>query len=111
MAGPRHFIRRQQPALVCGQHRLALDQGDLLDGHKVPPLLAELAGVARVERLPADPGRACYALTGTRPAEELAPVAAAAVARAGWNLYGLGPEARDLEKIFTDINLHGGREQ
>ena len=74
-------------------------------------LLAELAGVARVERLPADPGRACYALSGTRPAEDLAPVAAAAVARAGWNLYGLGPEARDLEKIFTDINLHGGREQ
>ena len=74
-------------------------------------LLAELAGVARVDRLPADPGRACYALTGTRPAEELAPVAAAAVARAGWNLYGLGPEARDLEKIFTDINLNGGREQ
>jgi hypothetical protein len=38
-------------------------------------------------------------------------VAAAAVARAGWNLYGLGPEARDLEKIFRDINLQDGREQ
>ncbi len=74
-------------------------------------MLAGLAGVTRVERLSAAPGRACYALAGTGSAEQLAPVAAAAVARAGWNLYGLGPEARDLEKIFRDINLHDGREQ
>ena len=71
----------------------------------------ELAGVTGVERLPAAPGRACFALAGTGFAEELAPAAAAAVARAGLSLYGLGPEARDLEKIFRDINLHDGREQ
>jgi ABC-2 type transport system ATP-binding protein len=81
------------------------------DREEAQAMLAGLAGVTRVERLSAAPGRACYALAGTGSAEQLAPVAAAAVARAGWNLYGLGPEARDLEKIFRDINLHDGREQ
>ena len=81
------------------------------DRDEAQAMLAELAGVTGVERLPAAPGRACFALAGTGFAEELAPAAAAAVARAGWSLYGLGPEARDLEKIFTDINLNGGREQ
>ena len=81
------------------------------DRDEAQAMLAELAGVTGVERLPAAPGRACFALAGTGFAEELAPAAAAAVARAGLSLYGLGPEARDLEKIFRDINLHDGREQ
>ena len=81
------------------------------DRDEAQAMLAELAGGTGVERLPAAPGRACFALAGTGFAEELAPAAAAAVARAGLSLYGLGPEARDLEKIFRDINLHDGREQ
>ena len=81
------------------------------DRDEAQAMLAELAGVTGVERLPAAPGRACFALAGTGFAEELAPAAVAAVARAGLSLYGLGPEARDLEKIFRDINLHDGREQ
>ena len=81
------------------------------DREEAQAMLAGLAGVTGVERLSAAPGRACYALAGTGSVEQLAPVAAEAVARAGWSLYGLGPEARDLEKIFRDINLHDGREQ
>jgi ABC-2 type transport system ATP-binding protein len=70
-----------------------------------------LEGVTQVDRLSAEGGQACFALTGTSPARELAPVIANAVISRGWNLYGLEPESRNLEKIFSEINMAAGREQ
>lgn len=92
-----------------GAHRRLLVTLDDRDGALV--LLRQVDGVEQVEPQPAATGRACFALSGAQSAEALAPIAAAAVARAGWDLYGLVPEARNLEKIFSDINLHGGRKQ
>lgn len=92
-----------------GAHRRLLVTVDDRDG--ALDLLRQVDGVEQVEPQPAATSRACFALSGAQPAEALAPIAAAVVARAGWDLYGLVPEARNLEKIFNDINLHGGSEQ
>ena len=73
--------------------------------------LAMVEGVRNVEPMAAGPGRFRWALTGDTPASELAPAAAAAIVTKGWTLYGLEPESRNLEKIFSDINMHAGREQ
>ncbi len=70
-----------------------------------------LEGVTQVDQLSAENGQACFALTGTSSARELAPVIANAVISRGWPLYGLEPEARNLEKIFSEINMAAGREQ
>ena len=74
-------------------------------------LLRSLDGISRVDCLPVDNGQACFALTGDRPVRELAPLVAAAVVDWGWKLYGLEPESRNLEKIFSEINMTAGREQ
>ena len=73
--------------------------------------LRRLEGITRVDCLPAAHGYACFALSGTHPARELAPLVAAAVTRRGWSLFGLEPESRNLEKIFSEINIAAGREQ
>lgn len=74
--------------------------------------LRALEGISRVETLPeGDDGYHRFALTGQRPARELAAMVAAAITAQGWNLYGLEPEARNLEKIFSEINMVTGREQ
>ena len=73
--------------------------------------LAAVEGVRTVEPMAAEPGRFRWALAGDKPASDLAPAAAAAIVAKGWPLYGLEPESRNLEKIFSDINLHSGREQ
>jgi ABC-2 type transport system ATP-binding protein len=70
-----------------------------------------LDGINRVDCLPAEGGRVCFALSGLQPARELAPTVAAAVIGRGWNLYGLEPESRNLEKLFSEINVAAGREQ
>jgi ABC-2 type transport system ATP-binding protein len=81
------------------------------DRQEAVALLGGLEGVTKVESVPADNGPACFALSGTQSAHELAPAVAAAVTGWGWNLYGLTPEARNLEKIFSEINMAAGREQ
>ncbi len=74
-------------------------------------LLQGLDPITGVDCLPADNGRACFALSGRQPAGELAPAVAAAVIGKGWKLYGLMPESRNLEKIFSEINTTAGSEQ
>lgn len=81
------------------------------DRQEAAAWLRNLEGINQVDRLPAAEGQVCFALTGARPAGELAPVVAAAVTGQGWNLYGLEPESRNLEKIFSEINMAAGREQ
>jgi hypothetical protein len=46
----------------------------------------------------------CYALD-TTDLNLAAPSVARAVADAGWPLYGLRPEGRDLETLFREVNL------
>jgi ABC-2 type transport system ATP-binding protein len=74
-------------------------------------LLGRVKGVTKVEPMPAAEGRANFALSGVCPAQELAAPVAAAVVGRGWKLYGLSPESRTLEKIFSEINMTAGREQ
>jgi len=81
------------------------------DRAEAAELLARVAGVTSVEWLSAKNGRVCWAVSGTKPAHELAPVVAAAVVDQGWPLYELAPESRNLEKIFNEIHTTGGREQ
>lgn len=96
--------------LAAGQRLLVtVDQPDAGE------TLASVAGVCGVELLRAEPGRCCYALAGDIPARDLAPVVAAVLVGRGWSLFGLEVEARNLETIFSDINMvpkiHARREQ
>jgi len=77
----------------------------------VDALLAGVEGVVMVEALPAEGGRCRYAVSGAVAASELAPAVAAALVGQGRPLYGLAPESRNLEKIFSEINMTGGGEQ
>ena len=81
------------------------------DRQEAVALLSGVEGVAKVESLPAKEGLACFALSGSRVARELAPAVADAVIGWGWNLYSLAPESRNLEKVFSEINMVAGREQ
>ena len=81
------------------------------DRREALALLGDIEGVVAVEPVETGEGAATFALSATVPARQLAPVVAAAVIGWGWNLYGLYPEARTLEKVFSEINLTGGREQ
>lgn len=75
-------------------------------------VLSRIEGIVQVERLSHEQGKACYALTGRGPAVEIAPAVATVVASQGWDLFGLAPEARNLEKIFSEISrMPSGREQ
>jgi ABC-2 type transport system ATP-binding protein len=81
------------------------------DRKEAAALLGSLNEITQVDCLPAENGQACFALTGMRPARELAPAIAAAAIGWGWKLYGLEPESRNLEKIFSEITMAAGREQ
>ncbi len=74
-------------------------------------VLAGVEGVRSVDCLDADAGRYRYALSmeGADP-QELAPRVARAVSKAGWALYALQRESRDLETVFRDINQVEARE-
>lgn len=82
-----------------------------VDRPEAGEVLAALEGIRVVEPMVEEPGWFCWALTGDKPARELAPATAAAIVAKGWSLLGLEPETRNLEKIFSDINMHSGREQ
>ena len=102
--------------LILRAGRLALDQrlADLRAGSRllltldrppaeVGPLLADLAGVGTWQALDSQGGHQRYALD-TTDANLAAPAVARAVADAGWPLYALHPEGRDLEALFRDVN-------
>ena len=102
--------------LILRAGRLALDQrlADLRAGSRLlltldrppaeaGPLLAGLAGVGAWQALDTQCGHQRYALD-TTDANLTAPAVARAVADAGWPLYALHPEGRDLEALFRDVN-------
>lgn len=92
--------------LNAGQHLLVTT-----DRAEAGELLRTMAGVAVVETVAVRQDKYCFALSGDKPVVELAPTVAAAITAKGWPLYELSPEARSLERIFSEINMAAGREQ
>jgi len=105
--------------LIMRAGRLALDSdlADLSNPNRllvsltqapaqVVPMLMDLDPVTAVEPVegPAD-GRYRYALETADPAAAV-PLVARAVSKAGWDLYGLQPEVRDLETLFGAVSRH-----
>lgn len=69
--------------------------------------LAEIPGIASVEFLQTTNGRSHYALevdSYDRPVDEFAAPVTKAIMDLGYRFYGLYPEKRDLERIFSEIN-------
>ena len=106
--------------LILRAGRLALDTrlADLSASNRLlvtldrPPaevgtLIAGLSGVASWAPLDAQGGHRRYALE-TQDADSAAPALARAVANAGWPLYALQREGRDLEALFREVNLGSG---
>jgi ABC-2 type transport system ATP-binding protein len=67
------------------------------------PMLRDLDSVTSVEHLDSSAGRYRFALETADPAGT-APLVARSVGAAGWDLYGLQPEIRDLEKLFGAVS-------
>jgi ABC-2 type transport system ATP-binding protein len=68
------------------------------------PLFGALPGVVSWAPLDGQGANRRYALE-TADAVAAAPTVARAVANAGWPLYALHPEGRDLEALFREVNL------
>jgi ABC-2 type transport system ATP-binding protein len=67
------------------------------------PLLARLTGVQGWSLVDGSGPRQRYALE-TTDADAAAPLVARAVAEAGWPLFALHGEGRDLEALFREVN-------
>jgi len=78
---------------------VTLDRGPQEAEH----LFADLNTVACCTLLDADGDRHRYALDTEDP-DAAAPLIARSVNAAGWPLYSLAPETRDLETLFGDVN-------
>jgi len=104
LRGGRLALDAHLAELRAGNRLLVtLDQGPA----EVGPLLASLTGVTAWARLDAQGGHLRYALE-TQDADAAAPALARAVADAGWPLYALHREGRDLEALFREVNLDSG---
>ncbi|MEA3275378.1 MAG: ATP-binding cassette domain-containing protein [Pseudomonadota bacterium] len=102
--------------LIMRAGRLALDtrMGEIGTSHRLfvnldrPPAEAEpaltaLDRVKAVEHLETAAGRYRYVLDTADPTDA-APLVARSVNDAGWSLYALQPELRDLETLFGEVN-------
>jgi len=67
------------------------------------PLLAALETVTSLEHLGGSAFRHRYALDTSDP-DAAAPLIARSLSEAGWSLYGLQPQTRSLESLFTEVN-------
>jgi ABC-2 type transport system ATP-binding protein len=67
------------------------------------PLLSGLPAVQGLTHLDAGGAHYRYALDTADP-QAAAPAVARSVGEAGWDLYGLAPEVRDLETLFGEVN-------
>ena len=119
-----HILREVQAVcdrvLIIRAGRLAVDSRieDLEKGQRLMLVIdrapevakAALSGIDRVtavEYIPTSDGRCLYALevdARDRPVDELAAPVTRAVMDLGYEFYGLYPEKRDLERIFSEIN-------
>lgn len=70
---------------------------------EVEPLLAALTEVTGLALIEDDGQRRRFALEGGDP-YALGPLVARAIAAAGWDLFGLEPERRDLEALFGALS-------
>ncbi len=66
--------------------------------------LRALAGVAQVESLASAAGQHTFAVLADDDAAALAPAVARCIHEAGWLLYKLEPETRDLEAVYAEVN-------
>lgn len=107
------IIQHGRKALDARLDELSAGQRLLVttDRAEAEDLLRTVEGVTKVEAMNGGDGRHCFALSGAITAEALAPTVAAAITAQGWPLHALAPEARNLEKIFSEINMAAGREQ
>jgi len=96
----------QLDALNAGQRLLVTT-----DRAEAGEVLKQVAGVTTVEPLTFEANRHCFALVAATPAADLAPKVATVIAEKGWPLYGLCPETRSLERVFSEINMDAGRAQ
>jgi ABC-2 type transport system ATP-binding protein len=78
---------------------VSLDRGPL----DAEPVLRDLEPVTSVKHLGTFEGRHRYALD-TADTDGAAPLVARSVGAAGWDLYGLQPEVRDLETLFGTVS-------
>jgi ABC-2 type transport system ATP-binding protein len=78
---------------------VTLDRGP----KEAEPLLAGLDTVAGCIHLESGDKHHRYALVTADPTAA-APLVANSVAEAGWSLFGLSPETRDLETLFGEVN-------
>lgn len=119
-----HILREVQAVcdrvLIIRDGRLAVDSRieDLEKGQRLllvidrlPDLakgaLAVIERVSSVEFLQTANGRSHYALevdTQDRPVDEFAATVARSVMDLGYRFYGLYPEKRDLERVFSEVN-------
>lgn len=86
---------------LAGSSRLmvTLDRGPA----EAEPLLGALDGITTCVHRDRYGDRHSYALDTTDP-DAAAPLVARSVGEAGWPLYGLAPETRDLETLFGEVN-------
>jgi len=78
-----------------GQLRVRIDRADAADH------LGRVAGVASVQQLASVDGKSSYLLDCE---EAVAPKVAAAISAAGYRLYGLSRQVRNLETVFAEVN-------
>jgi ABC-2 type transport system ATP-binding protein len=121
----------QEVAAVCGRV-IIINRGKLvldstLDGlrsggrlrlvtnggkERVQPILSALNIVERIEVAPPQGNAAVYNLyLNGHAAEDVAPKVARAINDAGFDLYALHPEQRDLETVFAEITAVGAPAQ
>lgn len=105
------IIRNGRLALDCAIDELEKGQRLLLtvdrDLSTIKPVLMQQQAVRGVEFLYAENGRFFYALevdAGDGAVDETTAPVARAVMDSGCTLYGLAPERRNLERIFSEIN-------
>lgn len=105
------ILRDGQLAVDSKIEELEKGQRLLLIIDKVPkeakPSLSRIQGVRSVEFLETIDDRSHYALevdSNDAPVDEFVTPVAHAVIESGYKFYGLYPEKRDLERVFSEIN-------
>lgn len=103
----RKVLDARLDALQTG-HRLRLVTDATPE--QAEPLLNQLAPVTSVETSAADGKRHVYILTieGDHDPTDSAPAVAQALIGAGFKLFTMVPESRDLETIFGELSSHDG---
>lgn len=78
---------------------------------ELEPVVSKISGVAAVSPLDQIGDMARYSLELDKASEDLVPELAKAVVAAGWPLYGISRDHRDLETVFREVHqgVEGGQ--